>query len=59
MPLQITSPLRDGVLYLSFNQDCTCLAIADFKGIKIYSLDTHSTCYSYDIGAVRYDRRLW
>ena len=53
MPLQITTPLASGVLYLSFNQDCTCLAIADFRGIKIYSLESHKICYSYDIGAVR------
>lgn len=53
MPLQISAPLKNGVLYLSFNQDCTCLAIADFKGIKVYSLETNKICYSRDLGAVR------
>lgn len=54
MPLQLSStPGGGGVAYLSFNQDFTCLAIADFKGIKIYSLDTHNICFSYDVGAVR------
>lgn len=37
---------------LSFNQDATCIAIADEQGIKIYSLDTHKLCYQQDIGAV-------
>ena len=53
MPLQVSAPLHNGVLYLSFNQDCTCLALGDFKGIKIYSMETRKICYTMDIGAVR------
>eukprot|EP00884_Botryococcus_braunii_P010545 jgi/Botrbrau1/19492/Bobra.0571s0001.1 len=41
-----------GVLYLTFNQDYTCLSIADYKGMKIYSLETHKMCFSSEIGAV-------
>ncbi|KAK9908866.1 hypothetical protein WJX75_003953 [Coccomyxa subellipsoidea] len=37
---------------MNFNQDYTCVSIADYKGIKIYSLVTHNLCYVADIGAV-------
>ena len=42
-----------GILYLSYNQDATCITIADSKGIKIYSIDTHKVCYAAELGAVR------
>ena len=53
MPLK--NPPQEGasILYVGFNQDYTCLSIADFTGIKIYSLDTHKICYQADLGAVR------
>jgi hypothetical protein len=51
--MRVTSPSAMGVLYLNFNQDYTCISIADFKGIKIYSLDTYRICYSSEMGAVR------
>ena len=51
MPLQ--NPPSSSILYMNFNQDYTCVSIADFKGIKIYSLVTHKLCYVADIGAVR------
>lgn len=37
----------------SFNQDNTCIAVADYKGIKIFSLQTHRVCYQADIGSIR------
>ena len=43
-----------GILYLAFNQDNTCISIADYKGVKIYSLETHKVLYQSDLGAVRY-----
>lgn len=42
-----------GILYMNFNQDATCITLADSKGIKIYSIDTHKMCYSAELGAVR------
>jgi len=42
-----------GILYLNFNQDSSCITIADSSGIKIYSIDTHKLCYTADLGAVR------
>ncbi len=51
MPLKLSS--GDLVYYMNFNQDYTCLSIADSKGIKIWSLSTHKLCYVADIGAVR------
>ena len=42
-----------GILYLNYNQDATCITIADSKGIKIYSIDTHKVCYAAELGAVR------
>ncbi|CAL5219293.1 g1099 [Coccomyxa viridis] len=50
MPLKLSS--GDPVYYMNFNQDYTCLSIADAKGIKIWSLSTHKLCYVADIGAV-------
>lgn len=53
MPLY-RPPSAKGILYLAFNQDNTCISIADYKGIKIYSLETHKVLYQSDLGAVRY-----
>ena len=53
MPLH-RPPSAKGILYLAFNQDNTCISIADDKGIKIYSLETHKVLYQSDLGAVRY-----
>ncbi|KAK9803652.1 hypothetical protein WJX72_008472 [[Myrmecia] bisecta] len=43
---------QKGILYMAFNQDYTCISLADYKGIKIYSIDTHKICYQADVGAV-------
>ncbi|KAL3132486.1 hypothetical protein ABBQ32_009034 [Trebouxia sp. C0010 RCD-2024] len=51
MPLY-RPPSAKGILYLAFNQDNTCISIADYKGIKIYSLETHKVLYQSDLGAV-------
>jgi autophagy-related protein 18 len=52
MPLH--HPPASNILYMTFNQDYSCISLADYKGIKIYSLNTHKLCYVADIGAVRY-----
>lgn len=56
--LRLSSPSKAGIRALSFNQDATCIAIADEKGVKIYSLETHKLCYQQDIGAVRWAREI-
>ena len=53
MPLYRPASAK-GILYLAFNQDNTCISIADYKGVKIYSLETHKVLYQSDLGAVRY-----
>ena len=45
-------PSRSGVLFLTFNQDSTCLAIGSHQGVHIYNVDTHKLCYRYAVGAV-------
>ncbi|KAK9805371.1 hypothetical protein WJX73_007759 [Symbiochloris irregularis] len=52
MPLQVVSPISQGLVYLTFNQDSTCIAIADARGIKIYSLDSRKIVYSCELGAI-------
>ncbi|KAG2449444.1 hypothetical protein HYH02_005591 [Chlamydomonas schloesseri] len=51
LPLQQGS--KSGVLYVTFNQDCTCVAIASQQGLHIYNVDTHKLCFRHAIGAVR------
>mmetsp|Transcript_11350 Transcript_11350/g.32228 ORF Transcript_11350/g.32228 Transcript_11350/m.32228 type:complete len:380 (+) Transcript_11350:149-1288(+) len=51
MPL-VNKPGAKGILYLAFNQDSSCIAIARSDGIKIYSLEAHTICFDYPIGAV-------
>ncbi|KAK9826980.1 hypothetical protein WJX74_002611 [Apatococcus lobatus] len=58
MVLQPSSSSR-GILYLSFNQDNTCIAVADYKGIKIFSLQTHRVCYQADIGSISIAEMLY
>ncbi|KAK9834076.1 hypothetical protein WJX81_008372 [Elliptochloris bilobata] len=48
-----------GILYLNFNQDARCITIADAKGIKIYSIDTHKVCYAAELGAVSICEQLF
>ncbi|GLI62273.1 hypothetical protein VaNZ11_004880 [Volvox africanus] len=43
---------KSGVLHISFNQDCTCVALGSQQGVHIYNVDTHKLCYRYAIGAV-------
>ena len=39
----------------AFNQDYSCVVLADSKGIRIFSVDrsTKQLCYQIDVGAVR------
>ncbi|EFJ51387.1 hypothetical protein VOLCADRAFT_103431 [Volvox carteri f. nagariensis] len=43
---------KSGVLHVSFNQDCSCVALGSQQGVHIYNVDTHKLCYRYAIGAV-------
>ena len=56
MPLY--HPQGSNILYMTFNQDYSCISLADYKGVKIYSLSTHKLCYVADIGAVRQGAHL-
>ncbi|KAG2433269.1 hypothetical protein HXX76_008337 [Chlamydomonas incerta] len=51
LPLQQGS--KSGVLYVTFNQDCTCVAIASQQGLHVYNVDTHRLCFRHAIGAIR------
>jgi hypothetical protein len=41
-----------GLLYMAFNQDNTCLALGTRDGLRIYSIDTHQVVYRKAIGAL-------
>ncbi|KAI8477507.1 MAG: WD40-repeat-containing domain protein [Monoraphidium minutum] len=43
---------QQGLLYLSLNQDNTCLALATREGLRIYSIDTHQVVYRNSVGAL-------
>ena len=53
MPLALTPKASKGILYLSFNQDNTCLTVATSDGFKIFSCETHEKVYEDSSGAVR------
>mmetsp|Transcript_47261 Transcript_47261/g.120573 ORF Transcript_47261/g.120573 Transcript_47261/m.120573 type:complete len:371 (-) Transcript_47261:355-1467(-) len=40
------------ILYVAFNQDDSCLCVGTREGVKIYSLETRSVCFSYPAGAI-------
>ncbi|PNH10768.1 Autophagy-related protein 18, partial [Tetrabaena socialis] len=48
----MSSGSKSGVLYATFNQDCTCVALGSQQGVHIYNVDTHKLCYRHAIGAV-------
>ncbi|GIL90354.1 hypothetical protein Vretimale_18184 [Volvox reticuliferus] len=50
--MALPSCSKSGVLHISFNQDCTCVALGSQQGVHIYNVDTHKLCYRYAIGAV-------
>ncbi|GIL62563.1 hypothetical protein Vafri_16758 [Volvox africanus] len=50
--MALSSCGKSGVLHISFNQDCTCVALGSQQGVHIYNVDTHKLCYRYAIGAV-------
>lgn len=41
-----------GLLFLTFNQDGTCLALATREGLRIYSIDAHAAVYRSAVGAI-------
>ncbi|GAX73703.1 hypothetical protein CEUSTIGMA_g1155.t1 [Chlamydomonas eustigma] len=43
---------KNGILFISFNQDGSCIALGTQHGIKIYSRHTHSVCYEHLPGAI-------
>ena len=54
MALKFPVGLRQsGLLSVSFNQSGDCLVASDFKGIKIFSIETYRRCLSLDLGSIR------
>ncbi len=51
----VNSTPKKGLLFLAFNQDATAMSIADMKGIRIFSLETHKQCLNLEIGSIRWD----
>ncbi|KAL6777077.1 ATG18 [Auxenochlorella protothecoides x Auxenochlorella symbiontica] len=41
-----------GVLNVAFNQDNTCVAVADMSGLRVFSLEQHKRAFRLDIGAI-------
>lgn len=58
MPLS-SKPGSRPILYLSFNQDDSCLAVGSRDGIKIYSLETHAVCFAYPAGGISVSEMLF
>ncbi|GFR50725.1 hypothetical protein Agub_g12982, partial [Astrephomene gubernaculifera] len=50
--MALSSCIKSGVLFVAFNQDCTCVALGSQQGVHIYNVHTHKLCYRYTIGAV-------
>ena len=38
---------------MSFNQDGTCICVADFRGVRIFNVQSQEPVFSLDIGAIR------
>ena len=52
MALRSSLDSKSGILFVSFNQDGSCVALGTLQGIKIYSRHTHSVCYEHLPGAI-------
>ncbi|KAL4427953.1 hypothetical protein ABPG75_002042 [Micractinium tetrahymenae] len=48
-----------GTLFLAFNQDCSCVCVADFRGIRIWNLSTHQLCLDLPLGAISIAKMLF
>jgi len=46
------SATAHGANSVRFNQDGTCVCVANSEGIRIYDIGTHQTCYKLSIGAI-------
>ena len=44
-----------GAAFVTFNQDCTCLCVANSNGITVYSLETHKVVFAAPLGAIRWE----
>lgn len=59
--MALRSPLgsKSGILFVSWNQNGTCVALGTQQGIKIYSRHTHSICYEHLPGAIGCGHGAW
>jgi hypothetical protein len=53
MALVCTGGHQQGLHFLAFNQDNSCISMATSEGIRIFNLVTHQICYKNNIGALR------
>ncbi len=47
------SPGKSSVLFVTFNQDSTCIALGCVEGLLVYNVETHKLCFRHAIGALR------
>jgi autophagy-related protein 18 len=50
--MDLTKQANSPFLYASFNQDHSCLAVADAQGYRIYNSDPFGKCYSINQGPI-------
>ncbi|GAB4815888.1 hypothetical protein N2152v2_002934, partial [Parachlorella kessleri] len=44
---------------MSFNQDGTCICVADFRGVRIFNVQSQEPVFSLDIGAISVSQMLF
>lgn len=57
--LSASKPNGSGILALSFNQDGSCIAVADVQGVRIYNIDQHALVYQQNLGSIRLAEMLF
>lgn len=57
--LRLLSTKPNGILALSFNQDGSCIAVADMQGVRIYNIDQHALVYQQNLGSIRLAEMLF
>jgi hypothetical protein len=53
MPATRFDATDGGPMCAAFNQDGTCLALADAAGVRVWSLATGGVVFSAELGAMR------
>ena len=53
MPVTRFDASDGGLLCAGFNQDASCVALADWAGVRVWSLGGGGVVFSADVGGVR------